>query len=257
MFHPARSSLIATKKLAEDLSKKFFEVKMEDERIDYQDAVELFDALYVEYPIAYGKAVSRQERESFEYHSTTLVYGEINFLPFARHFRKIYKYGFPEDGGGVFVDIGCGTGKPVFAAALLHDFDCCIGIEILENLTGVCAKVLNNWKRVVRHKCSRSKFNIDIRFIHGDATCIDWWTDADVVFANSTCFDDELMLKLADRANQLKPGAFFITTTKRLPSEQFRLLETAKMSETWGQATVFIQKREDIEGGADAVATTR
>lgn len=240
--------------LAKELSKKFHLVTMEQELIEYREVIELFDELYDEYPISYGKSVSRKERESSEYHSATLVYGEIKFLPFAKQIRKLYEYGFPEGGGGVFVDIGCGTGKPVFAAALLHDFDCCIGIEILEGLTGVCTKVLNNWKRAVRHKCSRQKFNMDIRFIHGDATCIDWWSDADVVFANSTCFDDDLMTKLANRADLLKPGAFFITTTKRLPSEQFVLLETTKMPETWGRATTFIHRRRSAEEGMVQVA---
>jgi hypothetical protein len=32
------------------------------------------------------------------------------------------------------VDIGTGAGRAVFAAALLHDFDKCMGIEILEGL---------------------------------------------------------------------------------------------------------------------------
>ena len=55
---------------------------------------------------------------------------------------------------------------------------------------------------------------MDIRFIHGDATVIDW-RDADVVFANSTCFDDALMDKLATCASNLRDGTFFITTTRK------------------------------------------
>ena len=58
------------------------------------------------------------------------------------------------------------------------------------------------------------KYNMDIRFIHGDATVIDW-RDADVVFANSTCFDDALMDKLATCASNLRDGTFFITTTRK------------------------------------------
>ena len=55
---------------------------------------------------------------------------------------------------------------------------------------------------------------MDIKFVHGDATVIDW-SDADVVFANSTCFDDETMEKLACSASRLRVGAFFLTTTRR------------------------------------------
>lgn len=43
------------------------------------------------------------------------------------------------------------------------------------------------------------------------------WSDATVVFANSTCFDDTLMRRLASAATALKKGTIFITLTKRLP----------------------------------------
>ena len=58
-----------------------------------------------------------------------------------------------------------------------------------------------------------------VEFVHGDA--IDFsvcdWSDGNVVFANSTCFDDALMWKLAKAATALKKGAIFITLTKRIP----------------------------------------
>lgn len=39
--------------------------------------------------------------------------------------------------GGAFYDLGSGTGKAVLAAALLHDFDECKGIEIADSLYDV------------------------------------------------------------------------------------------------------------------------
>lgn len=39
---------------------------------------------------------------------------------------------------GVFYDLGCGTGKPVFAAAAVHPWKRCIGMEILSDLHGIC-----------------------------------------------------------------------------------------------------------------------
>jgi hypothetical protein len=44
--------------------------------------------------------------------------------------------------------------------------------------------------------------------------------------ANSTCFSDELMDQLAMKADSMKVGAFFITTTRRLPTDCFEVLET-------------------------------
>jgi hypothetical protein len=51
------------------------------------------------------------------------------------------------------------------------------------------------------------------------------WSDGDVVFANSTCFEDDLVANLAEQAERLKPGALFITFTKALGSDAFEILE--------------------------------
>lgn len=40
------------------------------------------------------------------------------------------------------------------------------------------------------------------------------WSDGDVVFANSTCFDDELMMDMSKKAERLKAGAIIVTFTK-------------------------------------------
>eukprot|EP00607_Mallomonas_marina_P010650 CAMPEP_0182422536 /NCGR_PEP_ID=MMETSP1167-20130531/8274_1 /TAXON_ID=2988 /ORGANISM="Mallomonas Sp, Strain CCMP3275" /LENGTH=251 /DNA_ID=CAMNT_0024600695 /DNA_START=147 /DNA_END=899 /DNA_ORIENTATION=+ len=231
--------------LALELSKKFNELQRDVETKQVADASELFDELFEEFPITYGKAVSRKEREENSYVSTTLVYGEISFEPFAQLFHSLYAYGLPED-GGKFVDIGCGTGKPVLAATLLHDFETCIGIEILAGLHSICLKVLQTWRRTTRHRCSRTKFDTDLQFLHADATASTihpLWSDADLVFANSTCFDAALMCKLATCAENMRQGALFVTTTKKLPTDQFETLEVTKMCETWGDATVFIQRK--------------
>ena len=44
------------------------------------------------------------------------------------------KYGALSEPGGVFIDIGSGTGKQVLAGCLIHEFESCKGVEILENL---------------------------------------------------------------------------------------------------------------------------
>jgi ubiquinone/menaquinone biosynthesis C-methylase UbiE len=53
----------------------------------------------------------------------------------------MYEHGLKKGFGGKFVDVGCGTGRPVFAACLLHDFDSCVGIEILTDLYKLALKV--------------------------------------------------------------------------------------------------------------------
>ena len=106
-----------------------------------------FDRLAALFPTAKGKLLSYEERKADANHSTTLVYGEIKFEPFAIAIEKIKrKYGgLAEPGKGVYYDIGSGTGKPVFAAVLMHSFERAVGIEILESLHNAALETLKFW----------------------------------------------------------------------------------------------------------------
>ena len=89
---------------------------------------------------AEAKIASNTERAAKGLSGRHLTYGEIKFQSIAECFYFIkHKYGaFPDppDGRntGVFVDLGHGTGKGILAAALLHPFESCEGIELIENL---------------------------------------------------------------------------------------------------------------------------
>jgi hypothetical protein len=62
----------------------------------------------------------------------TLTYGEILYPTFvACVLERVRALGGLEAGvARVFSDIGCGTAKPVFAAALVHPFNKCRGVEV-------------------------------------------------------------------------------------------------------------------------------
>ena len=84
----------------------------------------IFDALVAEMPVSAGKKASTSERNFLKDSRSTLVYGEISFQSYALALEKVKnKYGGLQSPGGIFFDLGHGTGKPALAAALLHDFD--------------------------------------------------------------------------------------------------------------------------------------
>ena len=72
-----------------------------------------------------------------------------------------------------------------------------------------------------RHDCQISVYEGD--FLTDSST--EDWTDADIVFANSTCFDLSLMKRLAVEALRMRRGSRFITFTNQLPSESFEVFE--------------------------------
>ena len=53
---------------------------------------------------------------------------------------------------------------------------------------------------------------IDFQFILGDFTVVDW-TDSDIIFANSTCYDEDLMRKISVLVEKTRPGTLILTTT--------------------------------------------
>mmetsp|Transcript_25278 Transcript_25278/g.49284 ORF Transcript_25278/g.49284 Transcript_25278/m.49284 type:complete len:247 (-) Transcript_25278:255-995(-) len=203
----------------------------------------IWDDLVVTTPVSIGKKASSKERDEKRLGASTLVYGEIRFEPYGVTMEKIKKwYGGLQKPGGVFYDIGSGTGKPTFAAALLHDFDKAYGVEILEGLHKISVTLLERWNKAIRPNLNKAKQETDIQFICGDAVAYDW-SDADLCFANSTCFDSKLMQQLAKRADSMKKGSFFITFTKELPSKSWKVLEAERHNMSWGQATVYIQQK--------------
>ena len=119
---------------------------------------QVFNKLVADHPVAKGKEASTADRNALELKKTTLVYGEITFRSYAIAFEKIKnKYGGLQTPGGVFYDLGSGTGKPVLSAALLHDFDQVKGIELLESLHNIALELQQVWESSIRPTLSQRK----------------------------------------------------------------------------------------------------
>lgn len=201
----------------------------------------LYDELFSSTTLEMGKTLSKDERDRKQLNDEkSLIYGEVEYDSFYRVLRKI------NSPGGVFYDLGSGTGKAVFAARLTQDFTRCIGIEILQGLHRQACVVLDRYNTSLRqYLCSGQSQQVALyegSFLEYD------WSDGDVVFANSTCYDDDLMLSMARQAASLKPGAIFVSFTKGLESPYFEVLERKRYKMSWGPATVFIHRRLTNEG---------
>jgi hypothetical protein len=87
----------------------------------------------------------------------------------------------------------------------------------------------------------------------GDILTYDW-SDVDFILANSTCFDMDLMHKIAEKASLCKIGTWFVTLTKRLPTSDpltvrdeskrdWDCVYSIKKYMSWGLATVNIHRK--------------
>jgi len=137
----------------------------------------------------------------------------------------------------------------VFAAQVIHGFDKAYGIELLEGLWKLSQDVLKQYKKDNQKESKSKKKSVgkakesDIDFICGDICEYDW-SDGDVIFVNSTCFDYQLMEILSKKAELLKKGAYVLTLTKTLQSDQFELVESKAYIMSWGTGTVHTQRHK-------------
>jgi len=185
-----------------------------------------------------AKDLSANEKKTLGVSALSLVYGEVTFSALASVFAK--NLSFPAH-GGTFYDVGSGSGRGVFGAVLLHHFAKAEGIEILTGLHAASEGILTEFNKIRESEGKGSRHAATkIAFHREDLRKFDW-SDGDVVFANSTCFDETLMNDLSDCAERLKQGAYIITLTKRLRSEQFRTIESIQYKMSWGYATVHTQ----------------
>ncbi|EGZ09311.1 hypothetical protein PHYSODRAFT_525142 [Phytophthora sojae] len=222
-----------------------------------EDTAKRHAELFAEFPEPEVKKVSRLEREKKELANRSLVYGEIPFETVDAIFQLMRtQFGVLLDKGGNFYDIGSGCGKvvragnvltvewQVMAAALLHDFSKCCGIEVLDGLHAVALKVLDRWRYQMLDSLPATKADLDLGFAKADAVKRpDIWRDATLVFCNSTCFSDSLIQAISTEADQLAVGSYFVTVTKPLQSTRWQAVHEEKFHMSWGRATVIIQKK--------------
>jgi len=184
-----------------------------------------------------------------EYDSQCFVYGEIEFDSFTQILnislngvqRKLAK----------FVDLGSGIAKAVIWASLVTNFKHLVGIEINPQLHSSSLSVLKTFQEIVLSnlylsalaQTNRPKIELVLSsFLNLD---IHDWTDADVVFANSALFTEELMECLCVFSIKMKPGSRFITLTYRLSdSVRWKIIyKDNRVDFSWGTATVWIHER--------------
>ena len=154
---------------------------------------------------------------------------------------------------GNFYDLGSGTGKGVLAFALLRPFTKCIGIEFLENLFTLSNEMKFYYEKNIEDIFLANENLFEDFYKHNTLTFINGdflkenWNDASIILANSTCFSQELMTKIAIKANNdCKKGTIIITFTKKLIAlnNQWQHFKSFKRLMTWGIATIFIYRKK-------------
>ena len=149
---------------------------------------------------------------------TPFTYGEITFEPIYEILRYLKQEGMlPKKSGNVFYDLGSGFGKPSLAAALSlpEEVSKCIGIEYLD---GLYQESLNLKAVYDKYVQTTGKAHSELIYLKDDFLLnTQWAEEADIIFANATCFEDHMVTSVSKTlCDKLKAGAIVIITTKTL-----------------------------------------
>lgn len=202
--------------------------------MDRAKVKELFNQLYENVD---GRALSLKSRENDEFKSKSFVYGEVVPDSFYEVIAEVNP--LP---GQVFYDLGSGTGKAVFLAHWLFDFSRTTGIELLDSLYQASAEALERYEKTMKSQIADEANRSKIEFIHGDILEADF-KDADIIFINSTCFQDDLMEALEPKLEVIRPHAHVISLSKPLKSPAFHQYKHQLYEFSWGQATAFFHRK--------------
>lgn len=195
---------------------------------------EIYQKLYGEID---GRALSLKGREEKELKSKSFVYGEV--VP--ESFYEVISEADPQP-GSIFYDLGAGTGKAIILAHLLFDFSETIGIELLDTLYEASAQVLERFKKEIEPTLDPKLAKKKLTLLHGSFLDIDF-KNADLIFINSTCFQEDLMALLEPKLEEIRPHAQVITLSKTLKSPAFHQYKHKMYEFSWGQATAFFHRK--------------
>jgi SAM-dependent methyltransferase len=195
---------------------------------------EIFQQLYTNLS---GYEVAQREKNRLGRLEQSTTYGEV--MP--ESFAELLSAASPAE-GEVFLDLGSGTGKATFMAAMSFPFSRVVGVELLPGLGDLARELLARYDTEFRPRLPEQRQHQRIEFIDGDFLQQDL-SAVDIVFAHATCFSPELIAQLGKKLEELKPGARVIVAGHTINTPALKFLAMKIMKADWGTALTAIYQR--------------
>ena len=181
-----------------------------------------------------------------EYDPRCFIYGEIEFDSFT-HILNMATNNMSRR--RKFVDLGSGAAKAVLWASLVTNFHILVGIEINTKLHSMSLDILESFQQKMRssiyltHLARTDEPRIELALGSFLDLKVHDWTDADVVFANSASYSNELMKCLSKCSTEMRAGSRLITLTQGLTDNaRWKTIYKERAAMSWGAATVFVHE---------------
>ena len=147
----------------------------------------------------------------------------------------------------LFVDLGCGTGKCLLAAALCSFMAEARGVEVLPARAAVAAALAARFATHPPPSAAPLSCRVRVRCVSAlDEDALP--PHAAFVLLNWLMWPPELAHAMLPALEALRPGALVATVVVPIPSAAFRLLRARHVACSWGSADLLIHRR--MEHGA-------
>jgi len=157
------------------------------------------------------------------------------------------------------VDLGSGSGRPLFACALGFPFDSATGYEIVPQLHAEARRAAEEWvdrsgvaveesaPPLAGGESSPPFGPCRFRFVCADLRASgDVVAGASLVLVHASLYGPCLMAAVHGLCRRCVPGTFFVMVTRPLQGPAFETLTESRRGMSWGTADVFIQRRTAV-----------
>lgn len=151
-----------------------------------------------------------------------LTYGETSWFGIRRALKAV-----GAKPGDVFYDLGCGTGRNVFYANVALGLKA-VGIDLIHSFV--------HYGNQVVQSCQLE----NVQFLEQNIFATNL-SEATVVYVTANCYDQETMVQLVQRFNDLPQGARVISTHRPIPSPRLEVNGSQRLPFSWGVDKVFYQ----------------
>jgi len=119
----------------------------------------------------------------------------------------------------------------VIAALCFPQLKAVKGVELLDGLHEMCSTVIDLYNASAESALGGKVVPMSV--VKDDILTLDW-SDADIIYASSICFPDELAEGIADKCAELKPGTRILTLKSFAPRPYLQYVHYLKVKFTWG-----------------------
>ena len=141
-------------------------------------------------------------------------------------------------------DLASGDGKASLALALLHPFQKVVGVE----------------EDPERHAGSYDRLDAmpgedkvgllsEVQLV-GDLIMDVVWPTGDFITVNGSRLSDHFMMEIAERCQELAPGAVVVSYSRRIATPLLTLVDHRVIPQVWGDMSVYIQQRVEDDSNA-------